>query len=43
MFKVEYDDTKRICKRKTKQRQKEKLNAALAENSLMELTVGLRH
>jgi hypothetical protein len=43
MLKVEYDDTKRKCKRKTKQRQKEKLSAALAENSLMGLTTGLRH
>jgi hypothetical protein len=43
MFKVEYDDTKRRCKRKVKQRQKEKLNATLAENSSTELTAGLRH
>jgi hypothetical protein len=43
MFKVEYDDIKRRCKRKIKQRQKEKLNAALAENSSMELNTGLRH
>jgi hypothetical protein len=33
MFKVYYDDTKR-SKRKSKQRQKEKLNAALAEKKL---------
>jgi hypothetical protein len=34
VFKVEYDYTKkRRCKRKTKQRQKEKPSAALAENS----------
>jgi hypothetical protein len=31
MFQVFYDDTKRRCKRKMKQRQKEKLSAALAE------------
>jgi hypothetical protein len=43
MFKVEYDDTKKRCKRKMKQRQKEKLSAALAKNSSMELTAGLRH
>jgi hypothetical protein len=43
MFKVEYDETKRRCKRKMKQRQKEKLSAALAENSSTGLTVGLRH
>jgi hypothetical protein len=43
MFKVKYDDTKRRCKRKIKQRQKEKLIAALEENSLTEITVGLRH
>jgi hypothetical protein len=43
MLKVKYDDTKRRCKRKTKQRQKEKLSAALAENSSTELTAMLRH
>jgi hypothetical protein len=43
MFKVEYDDIKRRCKRKMKQRQKEKLSVALAENSSTELTTGLRH
>jgi ABC-type methionine transport system ATPase subunit len=43
MFKVEYDDTKRRCKRKVKQRQKEKLSATLAENSSTGLTAGLRH
>jgi hypothetical protein len=43
MFKVEYDDTKRRCKRKTKQRQKEKLSAALAEISSTKLNTGLRH
>jgi ABC-type methionine transport system ATPase subunit len=43
LFKVEYDDTKRRYKRKVKQRQKEKLNATLAENSSTELTAGLRH
>jgi hypothetical protein len=43
MFKVEYVDTKRRCKRKMKQRQKEKLRATLAENSSTELTAGLRH
>jgi hypothetical protein len=43
MFKVEYDDTKRRYKRKMKLRQKEKLSTALAENSSMELTAGLRH
>jgi hypothetical protein len=43
MFKVEYDDTKRRCKRKIKQRQKEKLSASLAKNSSTELTAGLRH
>jgi hypothetical protein len=43
MFKVKYDDTKRRCKKKMKQTQKEKLSAALAENSSTELTVGLRH
>jgi hypothetical protein len=43
MFKVEYDDTKKRCKRKMKQRQKEKLSVALAENSSTELTAGLRH
>jgi hypothetical protein len=43
MFKVEYDDTKRRCKRKMKQGQKEKPSATLAENSSTELTVGLRH
>jgi hypothetical protein len=42
-FKVEYDDTKRRCKRKLKQRQKEILSAALAENSSTKLTAGLRH
>jgi hypothetical protein len=31
MFKDEYDDTKRRCQRKMKQRHKEKLSAALAE------------
>jgi LDH2 family malate/lactate/ureidoglycolate dehydrogenase len=31
MFKVKYDDTKRRCKRKLKQRQNEELSAALAE------------
>jgi hypothetical protein len=31
MFKVEYDDTKRRCKMKSKQRQNEELLAALAE------------
>jgi hypothetical protein len=39
MFKVEYDDTKRRCKRKTKQRKKGKLSAALAKNSSTELTL----
>jgi hypothetical protein len=43
MFKVEYSDTKKRCKRKMKQRQKEKLSATLAENSSTELTAGLRH
>jgi hypothetical protein len=43
MFKVEYDDTKRRCKRKMKKGRKKKLSAALAENSSTELTVGLRH
>jgi hypothetical protein len=43
MFKVEYVDTKRRCKRKMKQRQKEKLSAALVENSSTEPTAGLRH
>jgi hypothetical protein len=43
MFKVEYDDRRRRCKRKMKQRRKEKLSAALAENSSAELTAGLRH
>jgi hypothetical protein len=42
MFKVEYDDTKRRYKRKMKLRQKEKLSTALAENSSMELTAGLK-
>jgi hypothetical protein len=31
MFKVEYDDTKRRCKRKLKQRKNEELSAALAK------------
>jgi hypothetical protein len=31
MFKVEYHDTKRRCKRKSKQRQNEELSTALAE------------
>jgi hypothetical protein len=43
MFKVEHDDTKTRCKRKMKQRQKEKLSTVLAENSSTELTAGLRH
>jgi hypothetical protein len=43
MFKVEYYDTKRRCKRKMKQRQKEKLSATLAENSSTELTAGLKY
>jgi hypothetical protein len=43
MFKVKYDDTKRRCKRKLKQRQKEELSAALAENSSIELTAGRGH
>jgi hypothetical protein len=43
MFKVEYVDTKMRCKRKMKQRQKEKLRVALAKNSSTELTMGLRH
>jgi hypothetical protein len=43
MFKVEHDDTKMRCKRKMKQRQKEKLSTVLAENSSTELTAGLRH
>jgi hypothetical protein len=43
MFKVKYDNTKRRCKRKMKQRQKEKFSATLAENSSTELTAGMRH
>jgi hypothetical protein len=43
MFKVEYYDTKRRCKRKMKQRQKEKLSATLAENSSTELTAGPKY
>jgi hypothetical protein len=39
MSKAKYDG----IKRKTKQRQKEKLNVALAENSSTEITAGLRH
>jgi hypothetical protein len=31
MFKVEYDDTNRRCKRKLKQRKNKELSAALAE------------
>jgi hypothetical protein len=31
MFKVEYDDTKRRCQRKSKQRKNEELSAALVE------------
>jgi hypothetical protein len=43
MFKVKYYDTKRRCKRKMKQRQKEKLSATLAENSSTELTAGPKY
>jgi hypothetical protein len=43
IFKLEYDDKKRRCKRKMKQGQKEKFSTALAESSSTELTAGLRH
>jgi hypothetical protein len=43
MFKVEYDDTKRRCKRKTKKKAERKTQRSTREKSSMELIAGLRH